>query len=62
MLDIKSKDNKTTLFSTPAMTLEAGKSYTVIVTRSAKGKLEGFTPNVNVQENCWNASTWFWAN
>ena len=26
-----------------------------------KGKLEGFTPNVNVQENCWNANTWFWS-
>lgn len=26
-----------------------------------KGKLEGFTPNVNVQENCWNANTWYWA-
>ena len=42
MLDIKSKDNKTTLFTTPAMTLEAGKSYTVVITRSAKGKLDGF--------------------
>ena len=29
--------------------------------QGVKGKLEGFTPNVNVQENCWNASTWFWA-
>ena len=26
-----------------------------------KGKLEGFAPNVNVQENCWNANTWFWS-
>ncbi|MDQ0391322.1 peptide ABC transporter substrate-binding protein [Labrys monachus] len=26
-----------------------------------KAKLEGFTPNVNVQENCWNANTWYWA-
>ncbi len=26
-----------------------------------KSKLEGFTPNVNVQENCWNANTWYWA-
>ena len=42
MLDIKSKDGKTTLFSTPAITLAAGKSYTVVVTRSAKGKLEAF--------------------
>lgn len=42
MLDIKSKDSKTTLFSTPAMTLEAGKSYTVVVTRSAKGKVDAF--------------------
>jgi hypothetical protein len=42
MLDIKSKDGKTTLFSTPSMTLDAGKSYTVVVTRSDKGKLEAF--------------------
>ena len=26
-----------------------------------KSKLQGFTPNVNVQENCWNANTWYWA-
>ena len=26
-----------------------------------KPKLQGFTPNVNVQENCWNANTWYWA-
>lgn len=23
--------------------------------------LEGFVPNVNVQENCWNAASWYWA-
>jgi len=42
MLDIKSKDDKTTLYSTKAMTLEAGKSYTVVLTRSANGKVEAF--------------------
>ena len=26
-----------------------------------KSKLQGFAPNVNVQENCWNANTWFWS-
>ena len=26
-----------------------------------KAGLAGFTPNVNVQENCWNANTWYWA-
>jgi len=26
-----------------------------------KKGLTGFTPNVNVQENCWNAHTWYWA-
>ncbi|HYI68802.1 MAG TPA: peptide ABC transporter substrate-binding protein [Skermanella sp.] len=26
-----------------------------------KTGLAGFTPNVNVQENCWNANTWYWA-
>jgi len=26
-----------------------------------KSRLEGFAPNVNVQENCWNANVWFWA-
>lgn len=26
-----------------------------------KAGLEGFAPNVNVQENCWNANTWYWA-
>jgi len=29
--------------------------------QGVKGGLEGFTPNVNVQENCWNACTWYWA-
>jgi peptide/nickel transport system substrate-binding protein len=28
--------------------------------QGVKGKLQGFSPNVNVQENCWNASNWFW--
>jgi peptide/nickel transport system substrate-binding protein len=30
--------------------------------QGVKGKLQGFAPNVNVQENCWNANTWYWAN
>jgi hypothetical protein len=42
VIDVKSKDGKTTLFSTKAMTLDAGKSYTMVVTRTAKGKLEAF--------------------
>ena len=29
--------------------------------QGVKGKLQGFAPNVNVQENCWNANTWYWA-
>ncbi|SDR63754.1 peptide/nickel transport system substrate-binding protein [Rhizobiales bacterium GAS113] len=29
--------------------------------QGVKGKLQGFAPNVNVQENCWNASTWYWS-
>lgn len=29
--------------------------------QGVKAGLEGFTPNVNVQENCWNACTWYWA-
>jgi peptide/nickel transport system substrate-binding protein len=33
--------------------------YTMV--QGVKGKLQGFAPNVNVQENCWNASTWYWA-
>jgi peptide/nickel transport system substrate-binding protein len=31
------------------------------VAQGVKAKLEGFAPNVNVQENCWNANTWYWA-
>ena len=27
-----------------------------------KEGLQGFTPNMNVQENCWNAGDWYWAN
>ncbi len=26
-----------------------------------KQGLNGYRPNVNVQSNCWNANTWFWA-
>ncbi len=26
-----------------------------------KSGLQGFAPNVNVQENCYNANTWYWA-
>lgn len=26
-----------------------------------KAGMEGFVPNVNYQENCWNANTWYWA-
>ena len=29
--------------------------------QGVKAKLEGFAPNVNVQENCWNANSWYWA-
>lgn len=29
--------------------------------QGVKKGLTGFTPNVNVQENCWNARTWYWA-
>ena len=29
--------------------------------QGTKNKLQGFTPNVNVQENCWSANTWYWA-
>lgn len=29
--------------------------------QGVKAGLIGFTPNVNVRENCWNANTWFWA-
>jgi peptide/nickel transport system substrate-binding protein len=29
--------------------------------QGTKNKLQGFAPNVNVQENCWNANTWYWA-
>jgi peptide/nickel transport system substrate-binding protein len=29
--------------------------------QGVKKGLTGFTPNVNVQENCWNAHTWYWA-
>jgi peptide/nickel transport system substrate-binding protein len=29
--------------------------------QGTKSKLEGFAPNVSVQENCWNANTWYWA-
>jgi peptide/nickel transport system substrate-binding protein len=29
--------------------------------QGVKGGLQGFAPNVNVQENCWNACTWYWA-
>jgi len=42
ILDIKTNDGKTVLLSTPAMTLDAGKSYTVVITRTDKGKLGAF--------------------
>ncbi|WP_246678346.1 MULTISPECIES: peptide ABC transporter substrate-binding protein [unclassified Mesorhizobium] len=29
--------------------------------QGVKEGLEGFTPNVNVQENSWNAKAWYWA-
>lgn len=29
--------------------------------QGVKKGLEGFDPNVNVQENSWNANTWYWA-
>jgi len=29
--------------------------------QGVKSGLQGFAPNVNVQENAWNAGTWYWA-
>ncbi|WP_064713474.1 peptide ABC transporter substrate-binding protein [Rhizobium bangladeshense] len=29
--------------------------------QGVKAGLQGFTPNVNVQDNSWNAYTWYWA-
>ena len=29
--------------------------------QGVKGGLTGFVPNINAQENCWNASQWYWA-
>ncbi len=29
--------------------------------QGVKAKLQGFAPDVNVQENCYNANTWYWA-
>jgi peptide/nickel transport system substrate-binding protein len=31
------------------------------IAQGLKGSLSGFSPSVNVQENCWNAATWYWA-
>lgn len=33
--------------------------YAMVV--GVKNKLEGLAPNINVEENCWNANTWYWA-
>ena len=33
--------------------------YTMV--QGVKAGLQGFAPNVNVQEDCWNANTWYWA-
>jgi peptide/nickel transport system substrate-binding protein len=35
--------------------------YQYAMVQGVKGKLQGYVPNVNVQENCWNASTWYWS-
>ena len=29
--------------------------------QGVKTGLEGFVPNINTQENCWNANAWYWA-
>jgi peptide/nickel transport system substrate-binding protein len=29
--------------------------------QGVKVGLQGFAPDVNVQENCWNANTWYWS-
>ena len=29
--------------------------------QGVKTGLEGYVPNINTQENCWNASQWYWA-
>ncbi len=42
IIDVRTNDGKTVLLSTPAMTMDAGKSYSVVITRSAKGKLGAF--------------------
>jgi hypothetical protein len=42
ILDVRSNDGKTVLLSTKSMTLDAGKSYTVVITRTDKGKLDAF--------------------
>lgn len=33
--------------------------YALVV--GVKNNLEGLAPNINVEENCWNANTWYWA-
>jgi len=42
MLEVRSNDGKTLLLSTPKLMLDAGKSYTVVVSRTTAGKLEAF--------------------
>ena len=42
IIDVRSNDGKTVLLSTPSKALDAGKSYTVIITRTEKGKLDAF--------------------
>ncbi|RWD68546.1 MAG: peptide ABC transporter substrate-binding protein [Mesorhizobium sp.] len=35
--------------------------YQTLMVQGTKSGLQGFVPNVNVMENCWNANTWYWA-
>ncbi len=35
--------------------------FQYVVVQGVKTGLEGFVPNINTQENCWNAATWYWA-
>ena len=35
--------------------------FQYVLVQGVKTGLQGFVPNINTQENCWNASTWYWA-
>jgi hypothetical protein len=41
-LEVRANDGKTLVLTTPTVTLDAGKSYTVILSRTAAGKLDAF--------------------